>query len=295
MKKVYSINSERSLRDGTRCAICGKYIGRNERLGKTICESACAYGGGKVYAHKHCLRMRSYGWNFSDEFDGGELKVNGRLSPSGFIIAPEWECDNEHTDEQRLRLFYRCGVIATYDCTVTAEYIARPYATLHAFKRWAATMRREAGAVSERCGTHLNFSTAKMREDAGAFRIKSHRRALFNPLRRKLTEMGAAERIRLFGSDFRHYANANVDYLCHEAFIGVRTIATNGRNCIEFRLPRAVSDEVANGCAFICKEWSEWLDKYLDRKITAEECGRQIAKAVDRYRRGESAWQKRAK
>lgn len=290
--KFSDINGARTLRAKTFCAVCGREITPADDY---IRVEGVAYGGGACFAHRYCLRVRDYGVNPFKEYDGDTFKVEGTLSASGFIIAPEWETMSDYPEEKRLLLYKRAGVLPTHDCTVRVEYLGRPRATLHGVRAWCKTMLREAGNITEDCGTHLNFSTALMREGRAMESIHIKYGALFNPVREAIRRAGSEERVRVLGSDFRYYADYEPDCTDHRAFIAVRRKPTDGRNCIEFRLPRAVDEERFNNAAFLVKEWSKSIDLFLDHKITPERAGKQILTAWEAVRKGEAQFQKRAK
>lgn len=295
-KQVYRLSeAEVSVRIGTRDIVSGALIAPETRP-EDIVRGGYANGGGNVYALKHSLRVRPYGINPFEEYDGEGLVVLGKLSPSEFIIAPEYESNNLEGVQKRLEIYARCAMLPTADCTVQVEYLGRPRASCHGFRALAENMERLVGAVESNCGTHLNFSTKTMRDSiAERGLLVSHYGELFEPLLQKISADGSTVRREFFGSDWRGYASATTDWTSHECWMGLRRARANGRNCIEFRLPRARTPEHLERCAFLCKEWSIEIDKFLQGKQTAEEAGRQIVHQYELAKAGKARWQKRVK
>jgi len=298
-KQVYKVNdSNRTVRMGTHDIVSGTLIAPETRP-EEIVHGPFANGGGEVYALKHSLRVRPYGTNPFKEYLGEGFYVLGKLSPSGFCWAPEYESQHLGDVRERLEVYARCGMLPTADCTVAVEYLGLPRATLHAARAVAQNLQRTVGRVEDNCGTHCNYSTDEMRADLERgyrSRLASAYSEVFMPLLRRLRSGGATERIAVFGSDWRGYASDTTEWRRHDCFMGLRQEAYgDGRNCIEFRLPRARTPEHLERAVFLCKEWSIEIDRFLQGKQTAEEAGAAIVHQYELAVAGKARWQKRVK
>lgn len=126
------------------------------------------------------------------------------------------------------------------DCTVTAEGHCR-FRSLQGLSRFLNHCTEEELQCFRdvRCGAHIHASCDYARASWCGTR-------LFNPTFHAIQALGAEERIKRFGSDFRGYASESIGG--HGCSINFRT----AHNTIEFRLSRIHDNEQFITC---CKWW----------------------------------------
>lgn len=239
-----------------KCSTCGKvhtegYIRIDGMTG------FASEGHGRVIGKK-CFFPKAYGADDYDNdcntnFDGTdnttqhrkphvsvEFEIVSKLYGTGYNAVLRafnmYPSEENEVDEAFCRVYVRLLFLGYQkakrtnsiesDCTVSAEGHCR-------FRSLQGLQKFLAGCTSEelecfrdiRCGAHIHASCEFARRDWCGWKV-------FKPVLKRIEEMDASERAKIFGSDFRGYASDNVGG--HGCCINYRT----HHMTIEFRLSR---------------------------------------------------------
>lgn len=289
MKKTTTLemHAERKIR--AHCAVCGKAL---------YSETECTFVSiprqkNGVRVCKDCTKVHSYhGFEKPIEWQGKATKGEFQISPEWEFLYKREDDTSEKREAVRAKLAAFGGMAFEHDGSLGcngAEGSAPRFASMHGFIGTCKYYESLVNLDNSSCGHHINFSKYGWTYHDGV-KLANYRHELFSSLQEYLAR-NSESTVKHMGRYFKNYCDEcmNQD---HYSWLTVRKDYENDSSCIELRLAHFKDAKQYTHLAFLCKEFAEVLQEWLDEKISTNKASRELVNLYKKHESGKANYQR---
>lgn len=276
-------------RKGTRCALCGEYIGEHSFIKTSTNHQTSAF------VHSDCVRMRAYHEQFITP-NGNKLSLfdntNKATTKEQIIYTPEVEFSDDYyywSDAKKAAFVAQFRCYVERDCTVGGEAHVFSSINYHGLAQWYANLEKWVDMKDSSCGHHMNISWYGMKAE-DVQKIRRHSGELFQLVEKWMREH-PEQVVRIFGRNFSNWARDDEQFV-HGSWLNLENDWNDKEARIEYRLPHFVSAKQVVWCAFMLKDWTKELRSYCSGEQDERKTAMNILNHIQKAANGKALYQR---